>query len=259
MLLILSAFRGVWEWLTSGGAASIGTVILWVFLALLALVSLMIIAGALYNIHYNIKKRWLASRAGTSAVAEQRYKEFLQREAESAAKEAEEKAKKEEESIRLAEERRVADRWKTNPTSDLISKLGKSGKPCTYLSLLEGREAFVALRYPSDAIVLGTVTRQGEITSTETIPASKIVAIDTGNNVDVTSETHGGGGIVSFGGLGLGSMNTTTNVDAHVRSSYIVLTVDYMSNPIRSIVFTNQDDCVTWVGRIQLLMHQQGK
>ncbi|MBX3114464.1 MAG: hypothetical protein KF836_07855 [Fimbriimonadaceae bacterium] len=250
-VLILVALKAIWDWLVGGGASGIGLVLLWAVVAALAIfVAIYVCAW------FGLKVREIKGRrlqADTSELGKIRYKQFLEEEEERRLK------AQELELIRQAEkdeDRESISRWRANSETFLLGKLRDMNRPCKVLTVLPGRQAFIAVSSDQTQIILGRVSRTGEIMGTETYTGSKIVAIESGDNIEVTARTRGSGGLVTFGGLGIGSMGSTTTVETKVRSSYILLTVDDMHDPVKQIVLANSRECAEWIGRIRLLANQ---
>lgn len=249
-VLILVALKAIWDWLTGGGAAGIGLVMLWGVGIVVAFGLFAMAMASLQEKARELKGRRL--QADTSELGKIKYKKFL--------KEEERRLKAQEleldRMIRQAEkdeDRERISRWRVNPETFLLSKLSDMNRSCKVLTLLPGRQAFIAVSSDQTQLILGRVSRTGEIMGTETYTGSKIVAIESGDNIEVTARTRGSGGLVTFGGFGIGSMGSTTTVETEVRSSYILLTVANMHDPVKQIVLANPRECAEWVGRIRLL------
>jgi hypothetical protein len=250
-VLILVVLKAIWDWLTGGGAAGIGLVLLW---GVGIVVAFGLFAMTMAFVQENVRAlKGRRLQADTSELGKIRYKQFLEKEAERRLKVQELELDR---MIRQAvkdEDRERISRWRANPETFLLGKLRDMNRPCKVLTVLPGRQAFIAVSSDQTQLILGRVSRTGEIMGTETYTGSKIVAIESGDNIEVTARTRGSGGLVTFGGLGIGSIGSTTTVETEVRSSYILLTVDNMHDPVKQIVLANPLECAEWVGRIRLL------
>lgn len=249
--LILVALKAIWDWITGGGAAGIGLVLLWGVGIVVAFGLFAMTMAFLQEKARELRGRRL--QADTSELGKIRYKQFLEEEEKRLERiaiqeqlQAVDKGKKDDDRERISQ-------WRANPETFLLGKLNDMNRPCKVLTVLPGRQAFLAVSSDQTQLILGRVSRTGEIMGTETYSGSKIVDIESGNNIEVTARTRGSGGLVTFGGLGIGSMGSTTTVETEVRSSYILLTVDDMHDPIKQIVLANPRECAEWVGRIKLI------
>ncbi|QYK54342.1 MAG: hypothetical protein KF824_05440 [Fimbriimonadaceae bacterium] len=250
-VLILVALKALWDWLVGGGTAGIGVVLLWGVGIVVAFGLFGMTMAFLIEKAREFRGRRL--QADTSELGKIRYKQFLQEEEKRLERIAIQEQLQTVDKRKKDEDRERISQWRANPETFLLGKLRDMNRPCKVLTVLPGRQAFIAVSSDQTQLILGRVSRTGEIMGTETYRGSKIVAIESGDNIEVTARTRGSGGLVTFGGLGIGSMGSTTTVETEVRSSYILLTVDDMHDPVKQIVLANSRERAEWVGRIRLL------